>query len=133
LGESVPVRVATRLDPNRLLRVSRGVAGWSGAVERVLWRVQLERVHGAIQTSLSGALHDAIPDSVLPAAELDRFITDLADNVFGWEIDFSRDVMGGDRFHLAFERLDSPLDDVRYGRLMAARIETRGVPSTAYL
>lgn len=133
LGESVPVRVATRLDANRLLRVSRGVSGWHGALERVLWRVEVERVDGAIQTSLSDALHDAIPDSVLPRAEVNRFISDLADNVFGWEIDFSRDVTGGDRFHLAFERLGSSLDDVRYGRLIAARIETRGAASTAYL
>src|SRR2546427_326343 len=84
-------------------------------------------------SALFDALHDAIPDSVLPRAEVNRFISDLADDVFGWEIDFSRDVTGGDRFHLAFERLGSSLDDVRYGRLIAARIETRGVASTAYL
>jgi murein DD-endopeptidase MepM/ murein hydrolase activator NlpD len=134
LGDDTPGRIATRLDDDRLLWIVRADSGeWSGRILPVSWRVQERLVSGVIATSLYDAFHQAIPDSILSRAELDRFITDLADGVFGWEIDFSRDVSEGDRFRVVYERLTSSLGDVRYGRLVAARVSTRGLANHAYV
>lgn len=134
LNESRPQRVATRLDDERILHLRRlGDGSWQGVMERIGWHMDQREIHGAIGTSLYDALHAAVPDSVLPGPEVDRFISDLADEVFGWEVDFSRDVLSGDAFSLVFQRLSSSLGEVRYGRLVAARIDTRGTEHRAYL
>ncbi|MSR07550.1 MAG: M23 family metallopeptidase [Gemmatimonadetes bacterium] len=134
LGASQPDRVATRLDDERFLRVVRGTDGaWRGDIERVGWQAVQHSVVGTIGSSLYDALHRMLPDTVLPPGEVDRFIADLADDVFGSEIDFSRDVLAGDGYGLVFERLTSSMGDVRYGRLLAARIDTRGTDNRAYV
>ena len=132
-GDSIPERITTRLDTDRLLHISRAGDGWNGQIETIYWQVQSRRVEGVMDVSLYESIHDVIPDSVLPAGERERFIADLADGVYGWEIDFSHDIAKGDRFELLYDRLTSSLDEVRYGRLVAARIQTRGRMNGAYL
>ena len=53
--------------------------------------------------------------------------------MYGWVIDFTRDIYPGDHVELLFERLTSPMGDVRFGRVTAARIATRGRINTAYV
>jgi murein DD-endopeptidase MepM/ murein hydrolase activator NlpD len=134
LEDSVPARFSTRVADDRIVQVSRAADGrWVSTSTPVAWQVEQFRVTGAIAASLYEALHDAVLDTVLPRAEIDRFIAELADDVFGWEIDFTRDVSAGDQFHIVYERLVSSEGDVRFGRLVAARVDTRGVPNRAYV
>ena len=114
-----------------LRRSSSGT--WRGEVERINWAPVPVRVVGAVRSSIYQTLWDLIPDSVLSGAERDRMIYDLADGVFGWQIDFSRDLAEGDRFQILFERLTSALGEARYGRLLAARLDTRGRHNTAFV
>jgi murein DD-endopeptidase MepM/ murein hydrolase activator NlpD len=78
-------------------------------------------------------VENLIPDGVLPPAERARLTWDLADGVFGWVVDFTRDNYEGDEFQILYERLESELGDVRFGRILAARIETRGQMNAAYV
>ena len=114
-----------------LRRSSSGT--WRGEVERINWAPVPVRVVGAVRSSIYQTLWDLIPDSVLSGAERDRMIYDLADGVFGSQIDFSRDLAEGDRFQILFERLTSDLGEARYGRLLAARLDTRGRHNTAFV
>lgn len=134
-GSPVADRVRTRLRDDRILWLRRDVADgtWRADWEAVSWVPEPVRLEGAITSSLYEALREAIPDSVMPRAEVDRLTFDLADNVFAWEVDFSLDVAPGDRFQLLFERLRSSLGDVKYGRLVAATVATRGALKTAYV
>jgi murein DD-endopeptidase MepM/ murein hydrolase activator NlpD len=86
-----------------------------------------------IRSSLYEALDEYIPDSVLAPNQRPLLLWDLADGVFGWVIDFTRDNYEGDHFVVLYERLTSGLGDVRYGRVVAARIESRGNPHAAYV
>ncbi|MBI4502643.1 MAG: M23 family metallopeptidase [Gemmatimonadetes bacterium] len=133
IGDSQPEHIDTRLNRDSVLHLYRESDRWRADIEDVFWQVDRQRVEGVMSTSLYESLHDAIPDSVLPPSERERFIADLADGVFGWEIDFSRDIVKGDHFSLVYDRLTSSLHDVRYGRLLAAKIEARRQPNTAYL
>jgi murein DD-endopeptidase MepM/ murein hydrolase activator NlpD len=133
IGDSMPDRITTRLDANRVIHLSRDTRGWTSEIEKVLWTPEQERAEGVMKRSLYESLHDVIPDSILPPFERERFIADLADRVFGWEIDFSRDIVPGDRFSLVYERLTSSLHDLHYGRLLAARLETHHRANTAFL
>jgi len=129
-----PARVRTRLSPEQVLWVRRDAGGvWHQEIERIVWNPEPVRIVGTVQGSLYETLSDIIPDSILPRAERDRMIYDLADGVFGWDIDFTRDVVAGDHFAILFERLVSPLGEARYGRLLAARLQARGEEHTAYV
>jgi murein DD-endopeptidase MepM/ murein hydrolase activator NlpD len=126
--------VRARLNPDEQLWLRRSAGdAWSSEVERIPWSPAPARIAGTVQSSIYQTLWNLIPDSVLPGPERDRMIYDLTDGVYGWEVDFSRDLVEGDKFDLLFERLTSPEGEARYGRLLAARLETRGSPNWAYV
>lgn len=132
--EPRPVRARARLNAKEMLWLRRSPGGtWRGEIERIDWSPTPVRVIGAVRSSIYQTLSDLIPDSVLSGAERDRMIYDLTDGVFGWQIDFTRDLAEGDRFQILFERLTSDLGEARYGRLLAARMDTRGRHNAAYV
>jgi murein DD-endopeptidase MepM/ murein hydrolase activator NlpD len=136
LPENTPDRVKVRLDRDRYLKLGRESAGgWWSKLEGITWTVFIERVEGTIPArgSLDGAIHAAILDSVLPFAERQQLIWNVAEGVYAWVIDFHRDLRPDDRFQILYERLVSDAGDVHYGRLLAASIETAGQAKMASL
>lgn len=134
VGEPAPLRVKTRLSDQRVLWLRRGAGGgWRGDVERVVWTPHQVRVIGTINSSVYQTIHALIPDSVLPPEEKSKLVFNLADEVFAWEIDFAVEIREGDRFRFLVERLVSSEGEVRYGRLLAAHLATRGTERTAYV
>ncbi|MFQ5703098.1 MAG: M23 family metallopeptidase [Gemmatimonadales bacterium] len=134
VGDATPDRIVARLGDERILTISRDSGQvWRGESTEITWSVHLERAEGNISSSLYETLDSSIPDSILPRAERTRLAWDLADGVYGWVIDFYRDIYPGDHFILLFERLTSPMGDVRFGRVVAAKINTRGVENAAYV
>lgn len=133
-GDPRPWRVRARLNSDELLWLLRYPdGGWRGEVEQIDWSPVPVRVVGTVQSSLYETLSQLIPDSVLSASERDRMIYDLADGVFGWAIDFTRDMLPGDRFQILFEWLTSSRGEARYGRLLAAHLATRGTDNAAFV
>jgi len=129
-----PAQVSVRLGDDRILKLSRdSTSGWRGDAEEIYWAVSRRIARGQVQSSLYETIDGLIPEDVLSAAERARLTWDLADGVFGWVIDFTRDNYEGDEFQVVYERLQSDLGDVRFGRILAARIETRGQENTAYV
>ncbi len=134
VNQTHPDRVTIRLGDERVLSLRRDTGRtWRGESEAIMWTVEMRRVEGVIRLSLYEALDEYIPDSVLPPSQRPLLLWDLADGVFGWVIDFTRDNYKGDHFVVLYERLTSGLDDVRYGRVLAARLESRGVAHAAYV
>ena len=134
IGRDVPDRVRTRISEDAFLQLQRDSAGkWEAFIDSIQWAVVQEYASGTINSSLNDAVHRAIADSVLPFGHRDRLIWNVAEDVYGWVIDFTRDNRPGDRFDILYERLVSSAGDVRYGRLLAASIETGGKPNTAYV
>ncbi len=134
VGRDSPDRVTLRINDDEFLRLDRDADGqWASTLDPVQWTIVRERVTGSIGSSLNNGIHRAIPDSILPFGERDRLMWNVAEDVYGWVIDFYRDIRPGDEFHILYERLISSAGDVRYGRLLAASIETGGEPNTAYV
>lgn len=134
LNDSVPARVKVRVSDDRILWLERSPDGsWVARPEDVTWTVNTEQVRGEIHSSLYEALQRTIPDSTLPDAARDQLAWDLADGVYPWTIDFTRDIYPGDHFDVIYEVLTSSLGEVRFGRVVAADVETRGQENTAYL
>jgi len=134
IGSDVPDRIRTRISDDAFLQLQRDSAGeWEVFIDPIQWAVVQEYVSGTINSSLNDAVHSAIADSVLAFGHRDRLIWNVAEDVYGWVIDFTRDNRPGDRFDILYERLVSSAGDVRYGRLLAASVETGGKPNTAYV
>jgi murein DD-endopeptidase MepM/ murein hydrolase activator NlpD len=138
-GALKPDRITVRLGDahngdDRILNLSRDSSGtWSSTYQPVVWSIDVLRVQGVVRATLDQAMKDAIPDSTLPVSQRSYMVNDLGDNIYGWVIDFYRDFYEGDEFSVVYERLTSQLGDVRYGRVLAASIETRGRENYAYV
>ena len=134
VGDSLPDRVRVRLRDEEFLRLDRTDDGrWSALSEKITWTVHTKRVTGAIESTLNEAIHRAIPDSILPFRDRELLVWNLADEIYAWQIDFFRDIYPGDRFVVLYERLTSSLGETRYGRVLAASVQTRGPENTAYV
>ena len=132
-GDDHPTRVTTRIRDESLLTVVWNDSTWLGHAIPIEWTADVQRASGSISGSLWATLDQIIEDTVLSRAERDRLISDVADGVFGWVVDFARDLYPGDRVELLYERESSSLGDVRFGRVLAVHMETRGVDNAAYL
>ncbi|MDH5643070.1 MAG: M23 family metallopeptidase [Gemmatimonadota bacterium] len=134
IGEEKPDQMVVRLNPDSILKVQQDASGeWVAGVEEITWQVVREIVSGTIESSLNDAIHAAIDDSDLPSDERMSLIWDVADGVFGWVIDFTREIQPGDEFQMVYERLVSDRGEARYGRLLAARIQVRNTVQSAYV
>lgn len=120
-----------RLSPELRLWYTRDTSGWTEREEAIPWEPQRVRTVGRITTSLYDAIDEAVPDSILPAAERQALAWAIAD-VYDWEVDFTRDIRNGDRFEVLYDRLVSGEGDIRFGRVMAVRVDVAQRPSYAF-
>ncbi len=134
VNDTKPDRIKVRVGADAMVTVARDTAGtWTGFAEAIFWAVEVRKVQGVISSSLYESMDDAIPDSILPMDQRAYLVDDLGDDVYGWVIDFYRDFYEGDKFTVIYERLISQQGDVRFGRILAAKIETRGKVNSAYV
>jgi murein DD-endopeptidase MepM/ murein hydrolase activator NlpD len=131
MADSLVQAMMVRVGPDRRLWYQRGDSGWTERVETIPWEPQRLRLVGEIRTSLYDALDAAVPDTILPPGERQALAWAIAD-VYDWEIDFTRDIRAGDRFEVLFDRLVSPEDGHRFGRVVAARVDVASTPTYAY-
>jgi len=99
--------------------------------EAIPWEPQRVRTVGKITTSLYDAIDAAVPDSILPGPERQALAWAIAD-VYDWEVDFTRDIRSGDRFEVLYDRLVSGEGEIRFGRVMAVRVDVTQRPSYAF-
>jgi len=131
-GELAPAAVAVRASYDTRLTLARGAGGaWEPSIERIAWREEPFVVTGVVRTSVSDAITGAITDNILPMDSRVQLVWSLAE-VYDWSLDFTRDVQPGDRFEVLAERLVSSEGEVRYGRVLAARLDVGPKPLYAF-
>lgn len=126
-----PQRVVVRLDREERLRLERNDDAWAATVEYIAWRSEAVRVTGTVNTSMWVALVEGMSDDDLPRSARVEFAVALGD-VYGWVIDFDRELRSGDRFDVLAERLVSAEGEVRFGRILAAGVEAGGRANYAF-
>jgi murein DD-endopeptidase MepM/ murein hydrolase activator NlpD len=122
--------VALRLDSDRTLSMQRAAGGWLGRVEEVPVRTETAVLSGTVRSSLYAALLDG--EGSVPPAEREMVADLLADQIFAWQIDFSRDLRVGDRFRIVYERAVRPDGTARSGRVTAVQFNVAGRDYEAY-
>jgi murein DD-endopeptidase MepM/ murein hydrolase activator NlpD len=132
VGESSPHAIAVRLAYDTRLVMRKDTAGaWAASSEHITWRAEPFIVEGSVQSSVSDAITEAIGDEILPRGSRAEMVWSLAE-VYDWVVDFSRDVQPGNRFKVLAEREISTEGEVRYGRILAARLDVGPRPLYAY-
>ena len=127
-GNSAPHAVAARVSRDERVILTRVADHWDASVERIPWRSEPLVVNGSITreaVSVTDAMDNAVSDAVLSAGERNQMVWGLAD-VYDWEVDFTHDLQPGDQFHVVAEKLVSSEGEVRFGRVLAARLDLSG-------
>lgn len=124
-------RFSTRLDADRHLAFHREGAGWSGEVEEVPVHPETAVLAGTVKASLYQALMAG--EGNVPRAERQVVADLLADRIFAWKIDFSRDLRPGDRYRILLERSVRPDGSARTSRILAVQFSIGGAEHDAYL
>jgi murein DD-endopeptidase MepM/ murein hydrolase activator NlpD len=120
-----------RLDADHTLNMQRADGAWRGSVEQVPVTVDTVVLTGTVRSSLYAALVNS-EGSGIPTEERERVADLLADRVFAWQIDFSRDLRQGDQFRVLYERMVRPDGTAREGRVVAAQFSVNNRDYEAY-
>jgi murein DD-endopeptidase MepM/ murein hydrolase activator NlpD len=123
--------MSTTLDADRSLAFHREGAAWAAEVKEVPVRADTAVLAGTVRQSLYQALMDGEGD--VPRAERQAVADILADRIFAWKIDFSRDLRAGDSFRILYERMVRPDGTARTSKVLAVQFSIGGVQQDAYL
>ncbi len=119
--EAPPVRLLTlgyRPDEENQIEVRRVATDFE--VDKS--EIELTTVHKAVRGTIEGSLYRSAKREGLP----DKAIIELA-NMFAYDVDFQRDIMGGDHFEAVVEmRYDDAGDFVSVGDIVFGRLKWRG-------
>ncbi len=113
-------RMQLRLDADRTLNLLRAGDSWRGEIEEVQVRPDTVVLTGTITSSLYQALLTG-DEAGIPLDERGRLVDQLADRIFAWQIDFSRDLRSGDQFRILYERMVRPDGSARTGKVLGAQ------------
>jgi len=124
-ASSNPESVLLLVSADSLLELVLRDTSWSASVRTVPVTIDTLRLAGLIDSSLWFATLSGEVDK-LGDGEFQEYVYDMADNVFGWKVDFTRDIRRGDAFRVAIERERRPDGSVRVHRFIAIELANRG-------
>ncbi|HEX7045501.1 MAG TPA: peptidoglycan DD-metalloendopeptidase family protein [Burkholderiales bacterium] len=107
-----------RLSETEVFVVTRNETGFAAEVIATPIEVRTAHAHGIIESSLFVAARAAgvSPETILR----------LANDIFGWDIDFALDIRPGDRFSLIYEQKYREGEYIGDGRILAAEFVNNG-------
>ncbi len=114
-------RLDFRLDSDRTFSMHRTGDSWTAEIEEVPVRPDTVVITGVVNSSLYAALFEG-SGAELPEVERGLLADLLADRIFAWQVDFSRDLRRGDTFRVLYERLVRPDGTARSGRVISAQL-----------
>jgi murein DD-endopeptidase MepM/ murein hydrolase activator NlpD len=124
-------RAELALDADHRLRVDGRRGQLVAEVEEVPVRADTAVLVGKVRSSLYQALLQG--EGTVPRGERERIADILADRIFAWKVDFSRDIQPGDGYRIVYERMARPDGSARDGRVLAVQFEVGGRLQEAYL
>src|SRR5688572_3959300 len=102
-NDSMPASITLQLAMDKFLHLKRDSLGWSEQVETIPWQLDTIVVSGVIRTNLYEAMDSAVAGA-LPRSARERLVVALAEDIFEYRVDMSRDLQVGDRFRVVAQR-----------------------------
>ncbi len=116
--DGVVYSLTRRISETEILSVKRGEEGFAAEVISTPVEVRTMRAHGTIQSSLFVAARSAGVSADL--------IMRLANDIFGWKIDFALEIQPGDSFDLVYEQKYRDGQYIGDGNILAADFINQG-------
>jgi murein DD-endopeptidase MepM/ murein hydrolase activator NlpD len=116
--EGLVQSLTRRISETAILSVTRANEGFSAEVIETPLDIQQVQAEGTIDSSLFVAARAA---GVSP-----ELILQMANDIFGWDIDFALDIQPGDRFNLVYEQKYRDGKFIGNGRILAADFTNNG-------
>lgn len=123
--DSEPTEIVVKLAADHFLHLLRGPDGWTEQNERLPWHTDTVALQGTIHSNLYQAVYDAA-DSILPRDAQTALVVKLADDVYQYRVDMSRDLQDGDTFRVLAQRSVLSNGTVRMGDIVAAQLNLSG-------
>ncbi|MEX2152194.1 MAG: M23 family metallopeptidase [Gemmatimonadaceae bacterium] len=123
--DSVPTEIILRLAVDRILHLKRDSSGWKEIDERLPWRMDTIVVSGRIRTNLYEAV-DAAARGALTGSAQNRLVLALAEDIFEYRVDMSRDLQVGDEFRVVAQRSVGPEGIMRIDTVLGASMTLSG-------
>lgn len=123
--DSGPQSVLLQVSADSLVELDLVDSMWLARVHTVPVVMDTLHLAGLIDSSLWFATLSGDLDK-LGEGEFQEYVYDMADNVLGWKVDFTRDIRRGDAFRVAVERERRPDGSLRSFRFIAIELMTRG-------
>jgi murein DD-endopeptidase MepM/ murein hydrolase activator NlpD len=119
--------VDVALTPDQTIRLSRDELGWSS--DMIATPIYIDTIYASGE--IEGALWNAVVQN--PALETLTYadrnaLIDHLDQVFQWQVDFSRQIRVGDTYRFVFEREVRPDGSMREGHILAAELVNQRRP-----
>jgi murein DD-endopeptidase MepM/ murein hydrolase activator NlpD len=128
--DTVPSEITLQLAVDRILHLRRADTMWIGVEERLPWQTDTIVVAGVIKSNLYEAMNVAAGE-VLPRSARENLVVALAEDIFEYRVDMSRDLQVGDEFKVLAERSVGPQGIVRMGTIIAASMTLSGKTTEA--
>ena len=117
--------VDVTVDADLTVRMTPTAAGWVSTTMTTPVVTDTVWVSSEIQTNLWDAVIGSENKEGLDPRNLAEFFADLND-IFQWQVDFSRDIRSGDFFRFSYERAVRPDGTMRRGHVLSAELVNRG-------
>ena len=112
-----------RISESEILTVTRQNEAFTSKIDTTTIEIRRTRTHGVIDSSLFVAARGA---GVSP-----ELIMQLANDIFGWKIDFALEIQRGDQFDIVYEQKYREGEYIGNGRILAAGFVNEGVAHRA--
>jgi murein DD-endopeptidase MepM/ murein hydrolase activator NlpD len=125
VDDSMPTEIILELAVDRLLHLKRDSTGWTETLEQLPWRTDTIIVNATVRSNLYQAMDDAARGT-LPAYIRYRLVNLLAEDIFEYRADMSRDLQVGDQFRVVAQRSIGPRDTMRIDMVFGATMKLSG-------
>jgi murein DD-endopeptidase MepM/ murein hydrolase activator NlpD len=129
-NDSVPASITLQLAVDKFLHLKRDSLGWSEMVETVAWETDTVVVSGAIRTNLYEAM-DSAAVGALPRSAREQLVIALAEDIYQYRVDMSRDLQVGDKFRVVAQRRMLPTGYTRIDTIIGATFTLSGKTTEA--
>lgn len=123
--DSEPTEIVVQLAVDHFLHLVRGDSGWTERDERLPWTTDTIALQGTIRSNLYQAVYDAAGNRLTRDAAT-ALVVKLADDVYQYRVDMTRDLQDGDTFRVLVQRSTLSNGLVRIGSIVAAQLDLSG-------
>lgn len=133
IDDSIPSEITLQLAVDKLLHLKRDSSGWSETVEHLPWTTDTIVVNARIDEN-ARTLYEAMDSAaigVLPFRARQRLVLALAEDIFEYRADMSRDLRVGDEFRIVAQRRVGPQGVMRIDTVIGATMKLSGKTTEA--